>query len=62
MTLSDVHFPLLSPKIVLDHGEKLVDVDDAFLTDTLVVAKRIAKALGSDNYNILQVCARLKYR
>ncbi|KAH8108512.1 HIT family protein 1 [Phellopilus nigrolimitatus] len=42
---------LVIPK---DHGEKLVDVDDAYLADTLIVAKKIAKALGSENYNILQ--------
>ena len=32
-----------------------MDVDDAYLADTLIVAKKIAKALGSENYNILQV-------
>ncbi|EJC98407.1 HIT family protein 1 [Fomitiporia mediterranea MF3/22] len=42
---------LVIPK---DHGEKLTDVDDAFLADTLLVSKRIAGALGCDNYNILQ--------
>ncbi|KAL5519724.1 hypothetical protein ACEPAG_1384 [Sanghuangporus baumii] len=42
---------LVIPK---DHGEKLTDVDDAYLADTLIVAKRIAKALGSENYNVLQ--------
>lgn len=38
-----------------DHGEKLTDVDDAFLVDTLLVSKRIAKALGCEDYNVLQV-------
>lgn len=38
-----------------DHGEKLTDIDDAYLADTLIVAKQIAAALGSENYNILQV-------
>ncbi|KAL5482330.1 HNT1 [Sanghuangporus weigelae] len=42
---------LVIPK---DHGEKLTDVDDAYLADTLIVAKKIAKALGSENYNVLQ--------
>ncbi|THH03663.1 hypothetical protein EW145_g6104 [Phellinidium pouzarii] len=36
------------------HGEKITDVDDAYLADTLLVAKKIAAALGSENYNILQ--------
>ncbi|KAL5524235.1 HNT1 [Sanghuangporus sanghuang] len=42
---------LVIPK---DHGEKLTDVNDAYLADILIVAKRIAKALGSENYNVLQ--------
>jgi diadenosine tetraphosphate (Ap4A) HIT family hydrolase len=45
------------------HGEKLTDVDDEYLSDTLIVSKRIAKALGETlgtgvenlNYNVLQV-------
>lgn len=42
-------------KYSLDHGEKLHDVDDAYLADTLITAKKIAVALGAENYNILQV-------
>ena len=41
--------------MLIDHGEKLTDVADAYLADTLIVAKKIAKALGSENYNVLQV-------
>ncbi|KAF8270871.1 HIT-like domain-containing protein [Lactarius quietus] len=36
------------------HGEKLHDVPDEYLVDTLTIAKKIAIAQGSENYNILQ--------
>lgn len=48
-----------SLKCSVDHGEKLHDVDDAYLADTLITAKKIAVALGAENYNILQVRNRL---
>jgi hypothetical protein len=38
-----------------DHGEKLHDVPDEYLTDVIPVAKKIAIAAGFENYNILQV-------
>lgn len=38
-----------------DHGEKLHDVPDEYLVDTLSIAKKIAVAQGTENYNILQV-------
>ena len=39
-----------------DHGAKLVDVPDEYLADTLVVAKKIATAIGAEDFNVLQVC------
>ncbi|KAF9783166.1 HIT-like protein [Thelephora terrestris] len=36
------------------HGEKLHDVPDEYLQDSLIVAKKIAIASGFENYNILQ--------
>lgn len=39
----------------VDHGEKLHDVPDEYLVDTLTIAKKIAIAQGAGNYNILQV-------
>lgn len=36
------------------HGEKLHDVPDEYLQDSLIVAKKIAVASGLENYNILQ--------
>ena len=38
-----------------DHGVKLHDVPDEYLVDTLTIAKKIAIAQGTENYNILQV-------
>ena len=40
------------------HGEKLHDVPDEYLEDSLIVAKKIAVASGLENYNILQVGVR----
>jgi len=40
---------------VVGHGEKLHDVPDEYLEDSLIVAKKIAVASGLENYNILQV-------
>ena len=39
----------------LDHAEKMHQLPDNYLADALPVAKRIAVALGAENYNILQV-------
>lgn len=38
----------------IDHAEKLHEVPDEYLADTLPLAKKIAVALGSENYNLLQ--------
>lgn len=46
----------------LDHGEKLVDIPDEHLADTMVVAKKIAVALGAENFNILQNNGRLAHQ
>ena len=45
-----------------DHGEKLHEVPDEYLTEALPVAKKIATALGAENYNLLQVNLLLKNR
>ncbi|CAN8104927.1 unnamed protein product [Discula destructiva] len=36
------------------HGAKLVDIPDEHLVELLPIAKKIATALGADNYNVLQ--------
>ncbi|KLO04754.1 HIT domain-containing protein [Schizopora paradoxa] len=36
------------------HGEKLHDIPDEYLADTMHVSKKIVKALGVTDYNILQ--------
>lgn len=46
----DIHISL-----AVGHGEKLHDVPDEYLQDSLIVAKKIAVAAGLENYNILQV-------
>jgi diadenosine tetraphosphate (Ap4A) HIT family hydrolase len=38
----------------IDHSEKLDGVPDEYLADTLPLAKKIAIALGAENYNVLQ--------
>ena len=43
----------------IDHGEKLHEIPDEYLAETLPVAKKIALALGAENYNILQVSSKL---
>lgn len=42
---------------LVGHGEKLHDVPDEYLEDSLIIAKKIAVASGFENYNILQVRA-----
>jgi hypothetical protein len=39
---------------LVDHGEKLADIPDEYLNDTLPIAKKIAIAQGVNDYNILQ--------
>ncbi|MHA1989820.1 MAG: HIT family protein [Candidatus Hodarchaeales archaeon] len=42
---------LVIPKV---HGVKLHDIPDEYLVDVLPVMKKLAIALGVDNYNLLQ--------
>ncbi|KXN82848.1 Hit family protein 1, partial [Leucoagaricus sp. SymC.cos] len=42
---------LIIPK---HHGEKLADIPDEYLADTLPIAKKIAIAQGVTDYNLLQ--------
>ncbi|KAK4034536.1 HIT-like domain-containing protein [Parachaetomium inaequale] len=42
---------LIIPKF---HGEKLLDIPDDHLTDILPIAKKLVKATGAQEYNILQ--------
>lgn len=44
------------------HGEKLVDIPDDELAEAMPVAKKIARALGADNYNVLQNNGRLAHQ
>lgn len=46
---------LVLTEFVTDHAEKLHDIPDEYLRDALPIAKKIAIALGCENYNILQV-------
>ncbi|KAH8989413.1 HIT-like protein [Lactarius hatsudake] len=50
---------LVIPKF---HGEKLHDVPDEYLADTLSIAKKIAIAQGAENYNILQNNGRIAHQ
>lgn len=38
-----------------DHAEKMHQLPDEYLSDALPVAKKIAVAIGAENYNVLQV-------
>ncbi|KAF8835932.1 hypothetical protein BDN67DRAFT_992283 [Paxillus ammoniavirescens] len=42
---------LIIPKY---HAEKMHELDDEYLADMMPIAKKIAKAQGLENYNILQ--------
>lgn len=44
------------------HGEKLLDIPDEHLSELLPVAKKLAKAVGAENYNILQNNGRLAHQ
>ncbi|KAG8529241.1 Adenosine 5'-monophosphoramidase [Bacidia gigantensis] len=44
------------------HGAKLLDIPDEQLAEVMPVAKRIAKAVGAENYNILQNNGRLAHQ
>ena len=39
----------------LDHAEKMHELPDEYLAATLPIAKKLALAIGAENYNILQV-------
>lgn len=41
--------------LTLDHAAKLTDLPDDQMGDILPMAKKLAKASGAENYNILQV-------
>jgi diadenosine tetraphosphate (Ap4A) HIT family hydrolase len=38
-----------------DHAAKMHELPDEYLADAMPVAKKIALALGAENYNVLQV-------
>ncbi|ESK84795.1 hit family protein 1 [Moniliophthora roreri MCA 2997] len=50
---------LIIPKY---HAEKMHELPDEHLTDILPIAKKIALAQGSENYNILQNNGRLAHQ
>ncbi|KAK0611616.1 HIT-like domain-containing protein [Immersiella caudata] len=50
---------LVIPKF---HGEKLTDIPDDHLTELLPVAKKLATAVGAQEYNILQNNGRLAHQ
>lgn len=50
---------LIIPK---HHGAKLTDIPDPSLVEILPLAKKIAKATGAENYNILQNNGRLAHQ
>ncbi|KAM0797242.1 HIT-like domain-containing protein [Usnea florida] len=50
---------LVVPKV---HGSKLTEIPDEQLEEILPVAKKLAKATGSENYNILQNNGRLAHQ
>lgn len=53
------HTQLVIPKY---HGAKLTDIPDDSLAEILSVAKRIAKASGATDYNILQNNGRIAHQ
>ncbi|KAJ2305884.1 Adenosine 5'-monophosphoramidase, partial [Coemansia sp. RSA 2704] len=44
------------------HAEKLHQLPDEFLAETMPIAKKIAAALGVDNYNVLQNNGKLAHQ
>ncbi|KAJ1664571.1 Adenosine 5'-monophosphoramidase [Coemansia sp. RSA 1646] len=56
--LSDGH-ALVIPKY---HAEKMHELPDEFLADSMPVAKKIAQALNMDDYNILQNNGRIAHQ
>jgi diadenosine tetraphosphate (Ap4A) HIT family hydrolase len=47
---------------LLDHAEKMHELPDEYLHDVLPIAKKIALAQGSANYNVLQNNGRLAHQ
>lgn len=47
---------LVIPKF---HAQFMHELPDSYLADLLPVAKRVAKAIGADNYNLLQNNGRM---
>ena len=45
----------------VDHGAKLHDLPDEALVELLPIVKKIAIAVGADNYNVLQVRERGRF-
>jgi len=50
---------LVIPKF---HGEKLVDIPDDQLAEILPVVKKLVKATGAENYNVLQNNGRIAHQ
>ncbi|EMR08585.1 hypothetical protein PNEG_03061 [Pneumocystis murina B123] len=50
---------LIIPK---EHAEKLHELNDDFLADILPIAKRLANAMGLEQYNLLQNNGSLAYQ
>ncbi|EIN06877.1 hit family protein 1 [Punctularia strigosozonata HHB-11173 SS5] len=50
---------LIIPKF---HGQKMHDVPDDYLQEILPIAKKVALAIGADDYNILQNNGRLAFQ
>ncbi|RYP64212.1 hypothetical protein DL769_006758 [Monosporascus sp. CRB-8-3] len=50
---------LVIPKF---HGAKLLDIPDEHLSEILPVAKKLVKATGAENYNILQNNGRIAHQ
>ncbi|EIM86215.1 HIT-like protein [Stereum hirsutum FP-91666 SS1] len=44
------------------HAEKLHDTPDEYLAEAMPIAKKIATALGAENYNILQNNGRIAHQ
>ncbi|KAH8661419.1 HIT domain protein [Tricladium varicosporioides] len=44
------------------HGEKLTDIPDDQLTEILPVVKKLVKATGAENYNVLQNNGRIAHQ
>jgi len=44
------------------HGEKLIDIPDDQLSEILPVVKKLVKATGAENYNVLQNNGRIAHQ